>query len=96
MGTSCLVGDLLSWNAVVIILGFFKSHGMSRNIWLVFTRYSHMKATIFQHKIVLNNIYYITQIPIQHKHSTILSASMNIMSFIIQRNNTCMLALAKV
>ena len=75
---------------------FNQSHEMSRNFWLVFTRYSHMKVTIFHHKIVLNNIYYISQIPIQHKHSTILSASMNIMSFIIQRDTTCMLALAKV
>ena len=78
--------------------GFFfnQSHEMSRNIWLVFTPYSHMKVTIFHHKIVLNNIYYISQIPIQHKYSTILSASMNIMSFIIEKDNTCMFALAKV
>ena len=84
--TSCLVGDLLSWNAVVIILFFLnQSHEMSRNIWLVFTPYSHMKVTIFHHKFGLNNIYYISQIPVQHKYSTILSASMNIMSFIIER-----------
>ena len=50
---------------------------MSRNIWLVFTPYSHMKVTTFYHKIVLNNIYYISQIPIQHKYSTILSVIHN-------------------
>ena len=83
--TSCLVGDLLCWNAAVIILIFFlnQSHEMSRNIWLVFTPYSHVKVTTFHHKYVLNNIYYISQIPVQHKYSTILSASMNILSNVI-------------
>ena len=56
---------------------------MSRNIWLVFTPYSHVKVTTFHHKYVLNNIYYISQIPVQHKYSTILSASMNILSNVI-------------
>ena len=70
-------------------------HEMGRNIWLVFTPYSHMKVTIFHHKFVLNNIYYITQIPVQHKYSTIVSASMNIMSFIIEKDNICVFVLAK-
>ena len=69
---------------------------MSRNIWLVFTPYSHMKVTIFHHKFVLNNIYFISQIPVQHKYSTILSSSMIIMSFIIEKDNICIFALAKV
>ena len=96
--TSCLVGDLLSWNVMVIILIFFlnQCHEMSRNIWLVFTPYSQMKVTIFHHKFVLNNIYYISQIPVQHKYSTIVSASMNIMSFIIEKDNICVFVLAKV
>ena len=55
-----------------------------------------MKVTIFHHKLVLNNIYYISQIPVQHKYSTILSAPMNIMSFIIEKDNICIFALAKV
>ena len=99
MVTRCLVGDLLSGNAVVIILISFiinQSHEMSRNIWLVFTPYSRMKVTIFHHKFVLNNIYYISQIPIQHKYSTILSASMNIMSFTTEKDNICIFASAKV
>ena len=83
--TSCLVGDLLCWTAAVIILIVFlnQSHEMSRNIWPVFTPYSHVKVTTFHHKYVLNNIYYISQIPVQHKYSTILSASMNILSNVI-------------
>ena len=83
--TSCLVGDLLCWHAAVIILTFFlnQSHEMSRNIWLVFTSYSQVKVTTFHHKYVLNNIDYISQISVQHKYSTILNASMNILSNVI-------------
>ena len=55
-----------------------------------------MKVTIFHHKFVINNIYYISQIPVQHKYSTILSSSMNIMSFIIEKDNIYIFALAKV
>ena len=95
--TSCLVGDLLFWNAVVIILTFSSPEHWNeqKHLAYVHTIQSYEGYNI-PPQICLNNIYCISQIPVQHKYSTILSSSMNIMSFIIEKDNICIFALAKV